>query len=319
MQKHLFIWFKVVVSITLLAITFNLVGADNLWRLLCDAAWQPLALATLLLVIAGFTGMGAWHALLQSHSSSIPLISITAAHWSGMFFNSFLPTNIGGDIIRGTLITPHVPQRHFIVASLIADRLLGLYSLAMIGAIALTDKLYGTTAACIVAVCATLLVIITPLIAKTLLRTQPPSRFAPYRLARIFWSIVTITATPRPFLKAALYSLITQIIRVWQNLFIIKALALNIPEVDIWTIIPVFGIVSALPLSIGGLGLREYVAQAMAGSINLSSLHLITLSLVGHALVIATNSLGLIPFLVTRPPSQRGTQKSRTSSIADAS
>jgi len=77
-------------------------------------------------------------------------------------------------------------------------------------------------------------------------------------------------------------------------------LALDIPEAAVWGIIPIFGIVSALPLTIGGLGLRECAARALAGPTGLDAAHLTALSLAGHALVALTNLPGIVPFLLRR-------------------
>ena len=65
-------------------------------------------------------------------------------------------------------------------------------------------------------------------------------------------------------------------------------------------VIPLFGIVSALPVSIGGLGLREMVAQGISGPMHLDNTHLVTLSLAGHLMVVLVNMLGVLPFLLRK-------------------
>jgi hypothetical protein len=100
-----------------------------------------------------------------------------------------------------------------------------------------------------------------------------------------------------PLLLAALAS---QAFKTLSNLFIIYAFDLEIPALSMWMVIPLFGVVSALPISIGGLGVRELTAQAVAGPLGLDNTHLVALSLAGHALVAAVGMLGAIPLLTRR-------------------
>jgi uncharacterized membrane protein YbhN (UPF0104 family) len=88
--------------------------------------------------------------------------------------------------------------------------------------------------------------------------------------------------------------------KIWHTTFVILALGLAIPTFCVWFVTPLFGIVSALPVSIGGLGLREMVAQGISGPMQIDNTHLVTLSLDGHLMVVLVNMLGVIPFLFAK-------------------
>ena len=105
---------------------------------------------------------------------------------------------------------------------------------------------------------------------------------------------------PRRLAPLLLAAFASQVLKTWSNLFIIRALGLAIPPLSMWMVIPLFGVVSALPVSIGGLGVRELTAQAVAGPLGLDNTHLVALSLAGHALVVAVDMLGAIPLLTRR-------------------
>jgi len=218
-----------------------------------------------------------------------------------MFFNTFLPSNVGGDVVRGVLIAREALPRGFVIASLLADRALGLLCLAAIGAVALAaghgrPGLAATLAAASLAATAA-----TPAAARAALRRLGCGTAAPPpRLARAFAPLLETVAAPRRLLPLLLCGGAAQALRVWQNVFVIRALALDIPEAAVWGIIPVFGIVSALPLTIGGLGLRECAARALAGPAGLDAAHLTALSLAGHAMVTLVNLPGIVPFLRRR-------------------
>jgi uncharacterized membrane protein YbhN (UPF0104 family) len=75
---------------------------------------------------------------------------------------------------------------------------------------------------------------------------------------------------------------------------------LNLDLSCVWYIIPLFGVISVLPISLGGIGIREYVAIAIAAPLTLQQEELVVLSLVSHVLFISVNCLGLIPFVMMR-------------------
>jgi hypothetical protein len=89
------------------------------------------------------------------------------------------------------------------------------------------------------------------------------------------------------------------------NVFLIAALGLKIPVLCMWVVIPLFGLVSALPVSIGGLGVREMVAHGISGPMHLNNTHLVTLSLTGHLMVVLVNMLGALTLLPKKAGSER--------------
>lgn len=310
MKKTLLSVLKVAVSLGLLVVALRMVDAGAMWRLFDDAEPRNLGIAAALLIAAGFSGAGAWLCILHSRLPRLTYRETAAAHWIGMFFNSFLPSNVGGDIVRGYRIAQGSGQRGFVIVSLLADRVLGLLLLVLIGGIVLVASRgkTGTTAACVGTLVA--LLMSTPAVAKRILQVIPPTgqervngKIA--KLLQTLRPLVEIAISPRRFVPLLLLSGATQALRIWQNVFVIRALGLDVPEIAVWGIIPIFGIVSSLPLTIGGLGIRECAAQALAKPTGLNGTHLIVLSLAGHILVILTNTLGIIPFLRPTPPPVR--------------
>ncbi len=84
------------------------------------------------------------------------------------------------------------------------------------------------------------------------------------------------------------------------NFFIISALGSSIQISHLLLIIPLLGVISALPLSIGGLGIREIASynliQHLGVDINMFTL----VSVMGYMIVVLVNTLGLIPLLLDK-------------------
>lgn len=302
MRKYLIIFVKAVVSLGLLVVALRLVDARAVWRLFGEAEPWPLMVAALLLVVAGFCGAAAWFCLLRARLPRLSFATVAAAHWSGMFFNTFLPSNVGGDVVRGIFIAREALPRGFIIASLLIDRLLGLLCLVVIGGIAFAVALGHPGLAIALAALTVVVLVATPPAARRALRRLAPSlaRNDASRIVRALYPFLELAATPCRLWPLLLCAVVTQVLRIWQNVFVIRALALAVPEAAVWSVIPLFGVVSALPFTIGGLGIREYVAQALAAPTGLRAAHLIALSLAGHAMVVLTSLPGVAPFLLHR-------------------
>ncbi len=302
MKKTVSPLIKVCVSLGLLAVSFRFVDAQAVWRLFDAPDPWNLGVAAALLVAAGFCGAGAWFHILRVRLPHIPFAAVAAAHWSGMFFNSFLPSNIGGDVVRGYQIARDSGQTAFAVTSLFIDRFIGLSFLTGFGLIAFVVGCGQTAFAAVLVLTALAAVIAAHLAAR---RAAPLLRIrlacgTTSRMERALAPALEVAASPRHALPLLACAGATQALRIWQNVFIIRALGLEVPESAVWGVSPVFGLVSALPLSIGGLGVRECAAQALAGPAGLDAAHLTALSLAGHLLVVLVNMLGAGPFLFTK-------------------
>ncbi len=92
--------------------------------------WR-LALAMGLMILSRLAVSARWHVLLRSANLKISVSQSLGLTFAGLFANNFLPTTVGGDLIRlaGALLLKF--DAAIITASLIADRLVGMAGMAM--------------------------------------------------------------------------------------------------------------------------------------------------------------------------------------------
>jgi hypothetical protein len=93
--------------------------------------WR-LALALFLMVISRLAVAGRWYILLRSGSAPISLRESFQVTFAGLFANNFLPTTVGGDVIRLAGALRLRCDAAVSAASLIADRLVGMAGMLMI-------------------------------------------------------------------------------------------------------------------------------------------------------------------------------------------
>ena len=80
----------------------------------------------LALFISRLFVVGRWHILLLSAGVNISLGNTAMITFTGLFGNNFLPTTIGGDVVRLAGVMQLGYDRAICLASLIADRLVGI-------------------------------------------------------------------------------------------------------------------------------------------------------------------------------------------------
>lgn len=115
---------------TLLAVVLVVVlaregGWDEVVAALKQMSVATLALAVLLVLTSRMFVCLRWYILLRSGGVKIPLSRSVALTFTGLFSNNFLPTTIGGDVVRLAGAMQLGYDRAVCLASIAADRLLG--------------------------------------------------------------------------------------------------------------------------------------------------------------------------------------------------
>ena len=90
-----------------------------------------LILVTIFFAISRVAVAWRWHILLQSGGVHIPLKNSIALTFTGLFASNFLPTTIGGDVVRLAGAMQMGFDRAVCLASIAADRLIGMLGMVM--------------------------------------------------------------------------------------------------------------------------------------------------------------------------------------------
>jgi uncharacterized membrane protein YbhN (UPF0104 family) len=125
-------WAGTLLALGLLVYLIFNEGLDALLQSLKQISWGSLLLVLALTLISRLATVGRWHTLLRSADVKISLLQSTRLVFAGLFAANFLPTTIGGDLIRfvGTLRLKL--DGATCAASLVMDRLVGMAGMATI-------------------------------------------------------------------------------------------------------------------------------------------------------------------------------------------
>lgn len=202
----------------------------------------------------------------------------------GLFYNLFLPSALGGDVIRAYYAYKHSGKKIESATSIFLDRLLGFVatiSMAVFGMLYFSKEaanpyieysVYGA--------CAALGFCIAFFASKRFARLFKglahliPKETWKLRLAEVYHAIYGYRHHQGPVLVAILLSFMGQAVFITLNYLVAVSLSIDINFWKFFILIPVISIVSMLP-SIGGLGVSEaatlflferYVPREMAGA-----------------------------------------------------
>jgi uncharacterized protein (TIRG00374 family) len=243
-----------------------------------------------------------WQLLLKVFTIHVPLKKLYGAYLIGIFFNNFLPTTIGGDMARGFDLYRHTQRGNEIVVSIIVERFLGFAALLAIAAVALGFNdpslqdpfvvwlILGSALAYLTIL---LLFFIPSMAASTsrIFQTFKIWQIGP-RLLRISEAFSRYRSSPIVLIQSVTLSLILQASAILIYFVVSRALHLTIPMAKLFLFFPIINIISMIPISLGGLGLREGMSIYLFQEVGVDPAHAMGLSLAWFFILVCTSAVG---------------------------
>ena len=120
-----------ILALALLIVLLEEEGDGKLFSALRRVSIGYFLAAVVALSISRLFAAGRWHILLKSAGVEIPFLRSIMLTFTGNFSSNFLPTTIGGDVARLAGAMQLGYDRAVCVASLVADRLIGLAGMSL--------------------------------------------------------------------------------------------------------------------------------------------------------------------------------------------
>ena len=201
-----------------------------------------------------------WQLLLRARGTRVSLARCCRIYAAGMFGNLWLPTNVGGDALRATLLAKRAPElgRADALASIAVERLTGFAALLIIAASALLLRGASAQGWQTLAIAGAIFVGL-GVLWGIISRIKHPV------IARL-QNALSFYARPQHravLARAMLLSLAFQASQVLLNIGLACAVELDLPARVFWWLGPLLSLSGLIPAGIGGLGVREAAAVAL--------------------------------------------------------
>ncbi len=228
-----------------------------------------------------------------------PLAQFTGFYFIGMYFNLVLPTSVGGDVVRAWYLDGRSGRRLAAFATVFLDRLSGLAVLLALACLAVMLSpldlpvwmpwtIGGLGAA-----------MIAGLAALPLLAGRFPNGS---QRAQQIKSLLAIFRRPRLLLATTFLSAIVQVGNVVLVVLLGLALSVPIPGSFYWVLVPMVSLLTLLPISVNGMGIREGATVLLLAPLGVDSGLALTLAFLWFAVYVAASLCGGLVYLVGRFP-----------------
>jgi len=310
MKTKLLPFFKIAITVLLFYYIFQNIDFENFGATLRNASPGILIAAFILLWAAHYICIFRWRLLIRPLMPAPSLPSLFSIYCIGIFFNLTFPTLIGGDVVKIYYIGKHSDSYSQSFASTFLDRDTGLLAMLIIACagivfypvsvpgIPVSIVIWGAFGAFVLGnTC-----LFAPRchdILNRLLRSLKMSRVEK-KANRVADAFQLMGKRKSVLLISLLISFGNQllvILSVW-----VTAVGLNIqvPFYYFLVLVPVITLISMIPVSLNGMGLREYAFMALFGGIGVPPASCIALGLVTSIMIILSGIPGGIIYIFYR-------------------
>lgn len=277
-------------------------------NILLSVEYGSSVASVLLVFLAVLLSAYKWGILLAARGWGIHVFTLTKIYFVGLFMNNFLPSSIGGDLMRIYQVGRKINNHTEAAASVILERVLATVGLAVPVIIAIIPnyKLLGNfvnTVFWFFVLCAVLVYLcVNPAVLRPLkLISWSWWQKIILKLGEINGAIQSYRSKQVELIKVIIYSVVFQMTIVFINYFLLRGMGID--NVTVWQctlMVPIISAVSMIPVSVNGLGVREGAYVILFGKLGMSASQSVTLSLLFFTIVTAVSLLGGLIFLVEK-------------------
>jgi len=249
---------------------FDESGRQELFGMFSSMDWRFVALSLLVSLLLNFTSAFKWHVLVSSRNVDVRLLRLFAYYYIGRFFNLFLPTNMGGDVVRMYKLAKKTGNSKESVASVFMERFTGMITLMVLAAIAFVVS-YRTYNMPRITFSFLIMTTALAIIGWLILDTRPFNFVRRLLLGRIKLldkvldklsevqhAVISYRHNKGVLWKAFGISVVfyfLAIVNVWVSG---RALSPEIQFVSMVIAVPAIMLIMNIPISVGGIGLMEF-------------------------------------------------------------
>jgi len=308
LNKHLLLTAKVVVSLSLLGYLLWQLDWPSLIEKAGNLSWWTLPVAVSLLLGSIYVGTLRWAVLLRTHYPTFSTPMLFSHYLVATLFNNILPTSTGGDLIRSYCIYRHNRDAVCAVSPIITERVIGLVVLMAVNVVAiyLTDSVNIITQV----LWSTLLMILSGAVIVLILIALPATYWPLHRLLerlsrfRVIGFLLRMGEATHGYLKhpgtvmaLLLYSVAVHLLAVMVYFVLAKGLGIDISIQVVLVVIPIAFMAAALPISIGGMGVRELATVGLLMRFGIAENDAAAIALMFIPVILLTSLPGLYIYL----------------------
>jgi uncharacterized protein (TIRG00374 family) len=287
-------WMGTILAFGLVVYLLYQQGWDQIWGAIRKIGVERFAMAIGLMIVSRLMMVGRWYVLMVSSEEKFTFVDGLRLTFAGLFANNFLPSTVGGDVVRLAGAIQAGYDGVVSAASLIVDRLVGMFGMALVLPIGLYRAFQVPN----------------PFVSLTHPGVPVVTGFLPMSvnnvwekirdkgkalLKRLFEAVALWARRPRALLSSLIFTIIHMV--CFFGILWVLLDGMNDP-VPYWLISGLWSLVyfvTLIPISINGLGVQEVaITFAFSNLGGASESNTLTLALLFRTLVMLASLPGAL-------------------------
>jgi len=309
-RNRILLAIKFIISFGLIYYLLRHIGVQTVWHDLSSPRWSWILISIAACSLSNLLGAFQWQLLLRQAGIRFSYYRVMQYYHIGLFFNNFFISNMGGDFFRLFYIARHGNNSSAAVSTVFLDRFLGFTLLTVLAVIGSIYWIGSTGLTHILPVLLTLMILWGVIVLvffnrrlgkllRFLLKWFVPEKYLNklkdiYNLVndflqnkRLVWSVVGI-------------SLVVQLLRIYVHFAVGRAIGVETSFISFMIYIPLIALLASLPISIGGLGIREQTGVILFQRVGIAKSMSLSMEFLAYLVTIVGSILGVFFFLGMR-------------------
>lgn len=301
---------KAAVTLLLFLYIFRKVDFHQFGSILRNARLDVLTAGFLVLWLGHYICIYRWRMLMRPLMPVLSIANLFGIYCIGLFFNLTFPTVVGGDVVK--MYYAGKPSKSYAqsFAATFLDRDAGMLAMMIIACVVILFYpmdvpgipvafiIWGTSALFILGNVA----IFAPYLHRLLtdfLRRLHLNRLA-HKTDTISNVFLIMGKHRYVLLLSLLISLINQLMVASVTWILALGLRIKLPMYYFLVFVPVITLISMIPISLNGMGLREYAFMSLFGAVGISMASCIALGLLSSIIMILASIPGGVVYIFFR-------------------
>lgn len=252
-----------------------------------------------------------WQILLKVKEERHRFKEVWKFYYIGIFFNMFLPTSIGGDVVKAYKMSKATKKPVEAYSSVFMERFTGAIAILILAVVATTiyfDKLPIEIPLLVYCLFTPLLIIITILISKKKLIKKLRKLYSVFfrlfasfsldkKAERLYDSINLYKKEKKVLLIVLIMSFLFQTILIINNFILSRSIDMGVPIHFFFIFIPISVLIAFLPISIRGIGVLDVLYMYFFPMVGATTAEAVSLAFLTHAFVFVQSIIGGVIYL----------------------
>ena len=265
-----------------------------------------LFVAGVFFILANFVILARWIVFIQSINLKLNVFAVTYWFFIGLFSNLFLPTGIGGDVVKIIGLCKKSSDKPKVVASVVLDRLSGFAGIVITAIIAFAfgrNLIQNASVQYSILIMTILSLGIVCVLFNKMIYHWFSHAFAIWpkvqlKIRELQESFLLLKNKPGQGILAIVYSCLAQVLLAISFFYIARAMHQTIPLGYFLVFSPMVCVTSSLP-SIGGLGVREAGWAYLFAGVGLSEPLAVSMSLINFTMLVLLGLVGAVLYVAS--------------------